>query len=273
MLRHPNTPALRIGIITDEISPDFEEALVLGVSWGLRDFELRTLNGRRVPQLTAGEIQRLLRLQKERGLRFTALSPGAFKGTIHERERLEHELQETLPQTYQLARLFRAPVIIVFGCKRAANDASGDRQRVVAVLSRAAASARQHGLTLAVENEPGFWCDTGTNTAQMLAQCQAPNLRANWDPANAFGLNEEPFPQGYEALKPWIANVHVKDTRAGTLAACVPLGEGKVDWRAQLQALARDQLVAHVTLETHCAPLRENSRRNLEHVRALLGGR
>ena len=264
---------MRIGFITDEISPDFEEAIRLGVSWGIRDFELRTLHGKRVPQISGGEIHQLMRLQKEHGLRFTALSPGVFKGTLHELARLEHELQEVLPQTYQLARLFCTPIIIGFGFKRATSDTPSDQKRVVEALSRAAASAQQHGLTLAVENEPGFWCDTGTNAARILAQINAPNIRANWDPANAFGLNEEPYPFGYEALKPWIANVHVKDTSKGALAECVPLGEGKVDWQAQLQALVRDQLVAHVTLETHCAPLAENSKRNLEYLRGILDPR
>ncbi len=270
---------MRIGFITDEISSNVEEAIALGAAWGVRDFELRMITGARVPRISGDEVEQLLRLQQRHGLRFTALSPGVFKGAIHEHARLEHELQETLPQTYQLARLLRTPTIIVFGFKRdlPAMDAkrgnerhAREEEKILEALRRAAKSAEQYGLTLAVENEPGFWCDTGSNTARILAQVNASNLRANWDPGNAMGESEEPYPHGYEALKQWIGNVHVKDTSKGALVECVPLGEGKVDWPGQLQALARDQIVAHVTIETHCAPLRENSKRNLEYVRRVL---
>ncbi|NUO84061.1 sugar phosphate isomerase/epimerase, partial [candidate division KSB1 bacterium] len=163
-----------------------------------------------------------------------------------------------------------APTIIIFGFKRSAEDAPHDERNILEVLRRAASSAKQHGLTLAVENEPGFWCDTGTNTARMLAQIDLPNLRANWDPCNAIGTKEIPYPQGYEAIKKWIVNVHVKDTSKGATVSCVPIGAGKVDWRGQLQALVRDRVVAHVTIETHCLPLLENSRKNLETLRGLL---
>jgi sugar phosphate isomerase/epimerase len=130
--------------------------------------------------------------------------------------------------------------------------------------------AKQNGLTLAIENEPGFWCDTGANTAHLLAQVNSRHLRANWDPGNAIGTDETPFPDGYNALKKWIGNVHVKDTVKGSLVECVPVGEGKVDWQGQLRALARDKIVEHVTIETHCLPLIENSKRNLEVVRKIL---
>ncbi|RIK68470.1 hypothetical protein DCC62_24265, partial [candidate division KSB1 bacterium] len=65
---------------------------------------------------------------------------------------------------------------------------------------------------------------------------------------------------------------HVKDTIKGSLVECVPVGEGKVDWQGQLRALARDKVVEHVTIETHCLPLIENSKKNLEVVRRMLAG-
>ncbi len=261
---------MRIGFVTDEISADVEEALELGVSWGIYDFELRMLGERRVPQIEVGDIQRILVLQRKHGLRITALSPGVFKGTIHDEGRLRHELQEILPQTFQLARLFNSPTVLVFGFQRAAHDKPDDEKKIIAAFHHAAIAARQHGLRLAIENEPGFWCDTGANTARLLGRIASPRLRANWDPANVIGTNETPFPNGYEAIKSWISNVHVKDTRLGALIECVPVGEGRVDWRGQLQTLARDNLVKHITIETHCPPLRENSKKNLETVRALL---
>lgn len=261
---------MHIGFITDEISAEVEEAFALGRSWGIYDYELRMLGERRVPNIDALVVGKILTLQRQHGFRITALSPGVFKGEIHNEDLYERELREVLPATFRLASRFDTKRIIVFGFKRAAQDQREDEQRVFTYLRRAAIMAQERGLVLTVENEPGFWCDTGANTARLLAAIDSPHLRANWDAANAVGTGELPFPNGYAALKKWIRNVHVKDTNKGALIACVPIGEGEVDWEGQLRALARDKIVEHVTIETHCRPLVENSKKNLETVRRIL---
>ena len=261
---------MRIGFVTDEISANVEEALNIGVSWGIRDFELRMMGEHRVPAVDAGDIRRVIALRQRHGLRITALSPGVFKGTLQDEARLTSELHDTLPETFHLARVFDTKTIIIFGFQRSAGDTADHEWKAVEVLRRAAWSAQEYGMTLAVENEPGFWCDTGANTARVLAQVNSAALCANWDPANALGTEPEPFPEGYNALKKWIANVHVKDAVQGTSAEYVAVGEGNVDWRGQLQALVRDKAVEQVTIETHCLPLLENSQKNLKAVRGIL---
>jgi sugar phosphate isomerase/epimerase len=140
----------------------------------------------------------------------------------------------------------------------------------VELMSRAAETARKAGITLVVENEPGFWCDSGEHTAKLLGAVNSPSLRANWDPCNGYGTAEKPFPNGYESVKKFIANVHVKDTKEGALIRCVPVGEGAVDWKGQLEAVVRDQIVNHVTIETHCLPLVEKSKQNVDTLRRYL---
>ncbi|KAA0230981.1 sugar phosphate isomerase/epimerase [candidate division KSB1 bacterium] len=261
---------LRIGFVTDEISANVEEALTIGISWGILDFELRVIGDKRVPSVDPGAVKQIIALQQKHDLRITALSPGVLKGTVHDEALWQRELRETLPETFRLARLLDTKIVIVFGFQRSPQDVPADERKVVEIFRQAARLAHQHGLILAIENEPGFWCDTGVNTGRIIAQVNSPALRANWDPGNAMGTNEPPYPDGYHALKQWIANVHVKDTIKGSLVECVPVGEGKVDWQGQLRALARDKVVEHVTIETHCLPLIENSKKNLEVVRRLL---
>lgn len=261
---------LSLGFVSDEISPDFREAARHAKGWGVSLFELRVLKSGRVPAIDAAELKDVFTVVENEHLRITALSPGIFKHPLSKSSELKRELEETLPQTLDLAKKFNASLVIVFGFQREANEAAGNFARVVDFMNQAAEEAEQVGITLAIENEPGFWCDSGSNTARLIQAVDSPALRANWDPCNGYGTPETPFPDGYEAIKRFIANVHVKDTKKGALIECVPVGEGVIDWKGQLQALLRDQIVKHVTIETHCLPLVEKSKQNVEALRKYL---
>ncbi len=261
---------MEIGFVTDEISPDVKEAVDIGVSWGISKYELRVIGENRIPAVDEKNIRQIEALIDKYGIRITALSPGTFKGTLKQVELIEREMSEVLPETFQLAQRLHTDMVIVFGFQRSTEDQKEDEQRVVDLFGRVADTARENGLLITVENEPGFWCDTGAGTARILAAVNSPALRANWDPGNAVGTDEPPFPDGYHAIKDWIANVHVKDTVKGALVECVPVGEGGIDWAGQLRALVQDRPVEHVTIETHCLPLVEKSKQNLRVVRELL---
>jgi sugar phosphate isomerase/epimerase len=261
---------MRIGIVTDEISSDVREAIQLGLNWGIMDYELRVIGEARVPTVKSETVDDLLWLKEKLGLHYTALSPGTGKGTIDDQATLQREMNETLPATFALAKKFASPKVIIFGFQRLPHQSETLLPQVLEAFRQIAALAEKENLQIVIENEPGFWCDTGKNTANIIAAVNSPHLRANWDPANALGTDETPYPDGYEALKKWIANVHVKDTIKGSLIQCVPIGEGKIDWPGQIKALVHDRVVEHVTLETHCLPLIENSQKNLERLKHIL---
>lgn len=261
---------LDLGIVSDEISNDFAEAMHYASSWGISLMEIRLLKSGRVPNVSKENIDEVLRYLRRSEVRITALSPGIFKHQLSKTTQLEEELNTTLPRTIDLAKILGAPLIIVFGFERVPGESETNRIIAVDFLRRAAAVAERAGVKLAIENEPGFWCDTGANTRTIIDDVASPALGANWDPANAYGTPEVPYPGGYEAIRERIFNVHVKDTKEGSLVRCVPVGEGVVDWAGQLRALLRDNFVSHVTIETHCLPLIDNSRRNVETLKRML---
>ena len=261
---------LSLGFISDEISPDFREAVRYGKEWEISIFELRVLKTGRIPDVERSEVQEVKAAVKESGLRISALSPGLFKLPLSEKSRIENEILNVLPRTLALAGEFDAPLVIVFGFQRGENEAPDNLGRAADWMRRAAEQANREGVTLAVENEPGFWCDSGGSTAAFIEAVNFPALASNWDPCNAYGAGEAPFPDGYEAIRKSVVNVHVKDTQKGSLVECVPVGEGVIDWKNQLKALVRDRVVDHVTIETHCLPLIEKSGRNVEVLRKYL---
>jgi sugar phosphate isomerase/epimerase len=261
---------MRIGIVTDEISLYVREAISLGVSWGIQDYEVRTTQSGRVPFISSEDIETLHACKKEFGLNITALSPGTFKIPLSDEAGISKELTEVFPATIELANQFETPCIITFGFLRSVGADESEFDRAVATLRQAAELTGAAGITLALENEPGFWADSGKRTARLLAAVNSKNLQANWDPANALGAEMYPFPVGYEAIKRWVVNVHVKDALRDSTLSCVPVGEGKINWEGQLRALVRDARVRHVTIETHCLPLVEKSKRNLDAVTRIL---
>lgn len=261
---------LDLGIVSDEISNDFVAAMHHASSWGISLMEIRLLKSGRVPNVSKEDIDEVLQYLRGGDVRITALSPGVFKHPLSKTSQLDEELNTTLPRTIDLANVLGAPLIIVFGFERLPGESETNRAIAVDFLRRAAAVAEPAGVKLAIENEPGFWCDTGANTRTIIDDVASPALGANWDPANAYGTPEVPYPGGYEAIRERILNVHVKDTKEGSLVRCVPVGEGVVDWAGQLRALVRDNIVSHVTIETHCLPLIDNSRRNVETLKRML---
>ena len=262
---------LELGIVSDEIATDFRTAVRHGLSWGITRYEIRCLASGRIPEVNLDEWDDLLAAVREHGLAITALSPGILKHSLDREDDLLREVRETLPRTIDLAGACGAGLVIAFGVQKRAAPAAGDHARVVDLLRRAAETAQRGGVKLAIENEPGFHCDTGAATRKIIDEVASPALGANWDPCNAFGTDEIPYPDGYAAIRPVIMNVHAKDTARGSLIQCVPIGEGVIDWAGQIRALVADGIVPHVTIETHCLPLVEQSGKNVRTLRALIG--
>jgi sugar phosphate isomerase/epimerase len=106
----------------------------------------------------------------------------------------------------------------------------------------------------------------------MLRLVGRPNLGANWDLGNLKEGAADGFPEGYELVKRHIVNVHAKDVVAlgDGEAEWRPIGDGLCDWRGQMQALARDGIVEHVTIENHCGPPEEVGLHNLETLKSYL---
>jgi sugar phosphate isomerase/epimerase len=267
--------SLVIGCVTDEVSVDLARAVDLLRRWDVHHVELRMLSSGRVPVITERELALLRELTARGELVVTALSPGLGKLPIGEAAAIARERTELLPRTLDLAGSLGISTLIHFGYAQREDPREGDRDRAAEHLHRAAERAAEAGVRLAIENEHGFVCDGGTATADVLRRAEHVALGVQWDPANALGARvdgreEDPVTEGYAAVRALVAGVHVKDARTVVPDGCVPVGEGRVDWPAQLAALVADGVCGQVTIETHCTPLEEMTERNIRTVRGML---
>ena len=152
----------------------------------------------------------------------------------------------------EIAERTGARIVRVFSYWRAIQpEACFDR--IARALQHLAGQAALHGRTIGLENEHACNIATGAETALLLEAVAHPNLKVVWDPANAYVSGETPFPDGYRHLPvERIAHVHAKDCRVdGHRPIWCALGEGGIDWKGQIRALADDGYQGCISLETH----------------------
>ena len=263
---------MKLSIVTDEISLNFKEAVDYGVEWGIENFELRSLTSGRIPYITNEELEQIIEVKEDYGINISAISPGLFKIPLNEEEQLKLELEERIYDSFRFADKIGTRDVIIFGFKRYPKEPQTNYVQIIHILGRMTSLAEKYGFRLLLENETDFWCDTGDNTAQVLEEINSKFLRANWDPGNAYAAGEIPYPYGFLAIRKYIYNIHVKDVRRNSAGKTewVVVGQGDVDWRGQFQAIMHGVDLKHITIETHCQPLIDSSKRNFNRINAIL---
>ncbi|MDQ8198043.1 sugar phosphate isomerase/epimerase [Pelagicoccus enzymogenes] len=262
---------MEFSILSDEISLDIEEALEHGAAMGFRKYEIRCIDDyeHRLPYFKEGREQYLQAQVDSGAIEVSAVTPGVFKIDLSDPERVRKELDETLPLSCEMAVRLKAPTVIVFGFMRGPGS---ERSEVISLLKEAGKIAQRHKLKLAVENEPGSFCDTGAATSAIVKEIGMDHVGINWDPGNALTAGEVPFPIGYEHVRPYLQNMHIKDT--------IPIppdkwenrlvGDGGVNWIGQLQAVIKDRALPFLTVETHVFPVLESTREEMRRLKIYL---
>ncbi len=270
---------MRLAAITDEISQEFEHALDVMLEYGAFGAELRGLWGTNIADLTSEQTARARQALKDRGMVVAGLAtpfykcdlnmkapeasnPGEAAGAMHLAQARNLQQQLTmLERCIELAHTFETPFLRVFAFWRKDVMTEEIEDQIVAAFEAPVALAERAGVTLLLENEHACFVGSGEEAARVLKRVDSPHLRAVWDPGNAFSLGEIPFPNGYEAIKPYMVHMHVKDAvqietpdHGKQVKWCV-VGQGEIDYTGHFDALRRDGYTGWVSLETHYRPL------------------
>ena len=273
---------LRLGIVADEISRDFREAVRIGTQAGLRRYEVRFLTTGRAPMCDREELLEVERVRDGEGIEITALSPGLFKYT-NEQAAFAREMMDVFPRAAEWAARWNLPALIIFGFQKpSATEENGDLVSsanppacVIEWLSTAAAAAEAAGIKLLIEPEPICWADSGAATAELIRRTSSSALGINYDPANvAWVLRRDPLDE-FDLLAPLIRNVHVKDQLEAPIGSGRPTwvvpGEGMMDYRAHFDALQRIGYDGPISLEPHMDGSLETIRKCKQAVEGFWG--
>ena len=271
-----------LGVVSSEIHEDPAVAFAVAHELGMGYVDIGTLWGKPVSALSTEELRRVRQLAERYGLQAVMVGPTPFKGAIvaglsashldafppfrRDLEELEASLKAAKYLEARFARVFsfRWPHMQGLGYPSPRHPSGGeippDVLAVVAAgLRRAAELADRYGVDLALENVRSCYGNSGRNTRLIVDAVGHERLKVAWDPANAYVSGEErAYPEGYEAVRPYVRHVHVKDARvvdaAQGLTAWECVGRGAVDYVGQFRALAVDGYGGVLCLETHWAP-------------------
>ncbi len=283
---------MKISLLTDEISADPETAIELGTQWGVHDFELRGYYTDRVPQISAYQKLRMKEVLERYDARVVAIGPGLFKlpfpsdkpdqfplpwmdqgmylSWSHAMDQVSDHLNELLPASLDFANEVGARYVLIFAFDRAGSAPGSPPDELLNMLFKSAERAKSAGLKLAIENEAGFWADTGERTAEIVRKINHSSLGVNWDPANAFCEGDTPYPDGYSYIKDHVLHLHFKDAQRTGSVGYEFCAKGQVDWPGQIKSLVADGYSGYISVETHLRPKVAEARSALDRLRNLI---
>jgi sugar phosphate isomerase/epimerase len=235
----------------DEISPELSEQLDTLAQESISYMELRSVGNTNVLDLTDEELKRVKTAAADRGIGISSI--GSPIGKVPITDPFGPHL-ERFRRALQAAEVMEAPYVRVFSFFITERQEPGRyREEAIDRMGILVAEAGDSGVTLLHENEKDIYGDVPERCADILAGVGSPALRAAWDAANFVQCGvSHPYKEGYEALRPYIEYVHVKDALSGS-GKVVPAGEGDGEISKTLSALRGSGFDGFFSLEPHLA--------------------
>ena len=250
---------IRLSAFADEISADLNEQIAAIRSENIHFIDLRSVWDTNVLDLTDQQVSEIKQRLDAQDIGVSAIASPIGKIPID--APFDQHLQR-FRRAIALAQFFHTPFIRIFsfyppvaegeekGGKGIVDPAIW-RNEVLRRLRELTTLARNANLTLLHENEKDIYGDTIARCIDLLQNINDPHFQAIFDPANFIQCEQTPYPDAYQALRPWLRYIHVKDALIdGTVVAA---GEGVARWLEILQQLHTDGYDGFFSLEPHLA--------------------
>ena len=245
---------IRLSAFADEISPDLEEQIAVLSSEKVRFLDLRGVWNTNVLDLSNQQVTRVKETLDAHGIGVAAIGSPIGKVPI---DSSFNEHLHLFERAITVAQALQTPYIRIFSfyppaaSDRGAVNPAEYRDEVLRRLREMTARARAAAVILLHENEKDIYGDTITRCVDLLQGINDAHFQAVFDPANFIQCGQTPYPDAYEAVRPWLRYVHVKDARSD--GSVVPAGEGVSHWPELLQRLRADGYNGFLSLEPHLA--------------------
>jgi sugar phosphate isomerase/epimerase len=257
-----------ISAITDEIGKTQADAIDFAHHYGLSCVELRNIpeTKKEVAKMTEPEAKAVAAELAAAKLKVTFLNtsllkfnwPGLKPGVaVRPMDQKKWDSRkEDVETALRAANILGVDKVRVFTGARVEHPETSYKlvAQTIEELLPMAEKAKVH---LLIENEYSQNIGNSAESRDIMAMLPSKWIGLNWDPGNAQFLKETPFPDGYGLVpKDRILNIQFK--AQNTLD-----GPDKMDWKAVLEALEKDNYKYKLGLETH-----GNAAQRMEHAHA-----
>ena len=266
---------VKLGVITDGISREFEHALSVMNEFGLTQAELQFLWDKEVGDLSDAQMGRVQQLVEAHEVEVSCISRHIFGGLtladISASAPAYRAHLDALGRCIDMAQALDCQLVrimsfkkemILFGSQGAEewNVASGAWDKARGLIGGAVQIAEDRGVTLVVETGNNAITNSAWLACKLIDELGSQRLKLLWDPANALYATEAAFPDGYDALRGgYLGHVHLKDVTvdiAKATVTCRQLGNGQMaPYLGDLAAaLAADGYAGCISLESVYRP-------------------
>ncbi|MGD8240375.1 MAG: sugar phosphate isomerase/epimerase family protein [Armatimonadota bacterium] len=260
----------KLGVMTDEISQDFQRAVSVCQEYHLDGVEIRSVWDVPPQDISDEQAARIMDILGSAGMTVCCIAAPFYKCDIDSGAEREEHLG-ILRRCCRLAHTFHTKIIrgFTFWAKEGVEpaDAWGT---IVEAYAEPVRILEGEDLYVGIENESSTMCGSARLTRKFIDDLGSERVQSIWDAANEVHYNAEhgvpdnsgvypegfdtPFPEAYERVRPQMIHMHLKDSRknpAENDASSVRVGEGDIDYPAQLQALVDSGYEGYCSLETH----------------------
>jgi sugar phosphate isomerase/epimerase len=245
----------KLGVITDGISREFEQALSVMNETGLEYAELQYLWDKEVGDLNDAEMAKAQSLIKAHEMKVSCISRHNFAGMLvgdtevgdanynRHMDGLQRCIDMALELDTNVVRImsFRREMIL-FGSSGADHwvTSTGAWDKLLKLLELPVKLAEEKNINLVLETGNNAMVPSAWLGKKLINDIGSDRLRILWDPANSLYANEPTYPDGWEALKNgYIGHFHIKDAKVNMAHAHVEFCEmGKGDMAPYLEPLA-----------------------------------
>lgn len=265
---------MKLGVITDGISRDFEHALNVMAEYKLRYPELQFVWDREVGDHDAGQVARIKALLNQHDMEVSCISRHIFGGLpVLQTEVGDAAFEDHvsgLRRCIALAKTLGTNIVRIMGCKKemilfgynGAEDwivTAGAWDKLVKLMAVPVQIAEEEGVTLVVETGNNAMITSGFLARKLIDELGSSHLKLLWDIPNTMYCTDIPFPDAYNEIRDYIGHIHIKDAKADIARATVgfyPLGKGDVGPYLEpiANALKRDGYAGAISYESVYRP-------------------
>lgn len=237
----------KISGFSDEINGNTTTQFEVLNKLGIKYFEPRNIDGKNIADLSVDEATSLKAKMDSYKIKVSSIGSPIGKVKLTDDFEKHFEKFESVVNT---AKILGTKYIRMFSFFHDGGDwTQAEETEVISRLKRMIEYAKENDVILLHENEKDIFGDTYARCLKLMQTLSCDNFKAVFDPANFVQCNQD-TKKAYEALKPYIAYMHIKDALLEN-GHVVPSGFGDGNVEYILTDLFKNGYDGFLSLEPH----------------------